>query len=109
MNDGHNNRYPRGAQPTLAGRWNASLLLESANTEQDIEPEGPQGLPTARHRFQVGQNVHLSLGAIHRGKSIACKIVKLLPYQGAYYQYRVKSTYEEFERLAGEHVLSPEL
>jgi hypothetical protein len=107
MNDGHNNRYPRKGLPTLAGRWNASLFLESANTERDMEPERPQGLPTEGHRFQVGQNVHMSLGAVHRGKSVACKIVKLLPYEGASYRYRVKSTDEEFERIAGEHVLSP--
>ena len=102
--DRHNIRYPRRVQPTLAGRWNASLLLELANTERDMEPERP---PTEGHRFQVGQNVRLSLGAIHRGRSVTCKIVKLLPYDGASYQYRAKSTDEEFERTAGEHVLSP--
>jgi hypothetical protein len=47
----------------------------------------------------------MSLGALQRGKSISCEIVKLLPFEGAHFQYRVKSTDEAFERIAAEHEL----
>jgi hypothetical protein len=53
----------------------------------------------------MGQNVRLSLEALQRGKSISCKIVKLLPFEGVHFQYRVKSADEAFERIAEEHEL----
>lgn len=59
-----------------------------------------------KHRFQIGQNVRLSLGTIHQGKSIICKIVQLLPFDGLSFQYRVKGSEESFDRVANEHDLT---
>jgi hypothetical protein len=59
-----------------------------------------------KHRFRMGQNVRLALGTIHAGKSIACKIVQLLPFDGINFQYRVKSAQEPFDRMANEHELT---
>jgi hypothetical protein len=57
------------------------------------------------HCFQIGQNVRLSLGTIHQGKTITCKIVQLLPFDGLCFQYRVRCSEESFDRVANEHAL----
>jgi len=58
-----------------------------------------------KQRFRLGQHVRLSYGTNYREKPIACKIVKLLPFDGVCFQYRVKSANEPFERIANEHEL----
>jgi len=58
------------------------------------------------HRFRKDQHVRLSLGAMFRGKSISCKVVRLLPFNGVCFQYRVKSADEAFERIANEDELA---
>jgi hypothetical protein len=68
--------------------------------------DGVKGLIMDTHRFYVGQNVRLSLGPIHQGNSIACKIAQLLPFDGESFQYRVKNDAESFERMANEHDLT---
>jgi hypothetical protein len=103
--EGRNSRDPRRGLPSLAERQRTNFLVEPAKTERGLEREGPERLTNARHRFHMGQNVCMSLGAMQRGKSISCKIVKLLPFEGTHYQYRVKSTDEAFERIAEEHEL----
>lgn len=102
---GRNSRDPRRGLPSLAERRRTNFFVEPSKAERAIERDGPDHLPIARHRFQIGQNVYVSLGAMQRGKSIACKIVKLLPFEGTHFQYRVKSTNEAFERIADEHEL----
>ena len=43
------------------------------------------------HRFQIGQQVYLSLSPVHPGKSAICKVVKLLPFEdGLPPQYQVR-------------------
>jgi hypothetical protein len=96
-------RDPRRGLPSLAERRRTNFFVEPKAGAS--ERDGPDHLPMGRHRFQIGQNVYLSLGAMQRGKSISCKIVKVLPFEGHYYQYRVKSTDEAFERIANEHEL----
>jgi hypothetical protein len=44
----------------------------------------------ATYRFSIGQNVRLMQGAIHRGKSIFCEVVQIMPFDGASFQYRAK-------------------
>lgn len=58
------------------------------------------------HRFIVGQNVRLVQSVLHRGKSIPCEVVQVMPYDGACFQYRVRSTDENFDRIAKEHELA---
>jgi hypothetical protein len=48
----------------------------------------------ASYRFSVGQNVRLMQGAIHRGKSIYCEVVQIMPFDGASFQYRVRAAKE---------------
>jgi len=103
---GRNSRAdPRRGLPSLAERQRTNFLVEPAKTERGLEREGPERLTNARHRFHMGQNVRMSLGAMQRGKLIPCKIVRLLPFEGMRYQYRVKGTDEAFERIAEEHEL----
>jgi hypothetical protein len=101
---GRHSRDPRRGLPSLAERRRTNFPIEAAKVER-IESDGPEGLPNARPRFRLGQDVRMSLGALQRGKSISCKVVRLLPFEGARYQYRVKSTDEAFERIAEEHEL----
>jgi hypothetical protein len=58
------------------------------------------------YRFNVGQNVRLMQGAIHRGKSIYCEVVQIMPFDGASFQYRVRAADEQFDRIAKEHELA---
>ena|SRR6185503_16802146 len=102
---GRNSRDPRRSLPSLAERQRTTFLVEPAKTERGLEREGLERLTNARHRFHMGQNVRMTLGIMQRGKSIPCQIVKLLPFEGTHYQYRVKGTDEAFERIAEEHEL----
>jgi len=61
----------------------------------------------SEHRFRVGQSVHLLLGIYHPDNIIECTIVQLLPKEGEAFKYRVRGTFEAFERVANEHDLSP--
>src|SRR5688572_10820746 len=100
MNRKDRNRDPRRGLPSLAERRKTNIP-SAVDSKKAIEHE----LVTQdKHRFAVGQTVFMSLGAAYQGKSIAGEIVKLLPFEGSYYQYRV-STDEAFERIANEHDL----
>ena len=101
---GRSSRDPRRGLPSLAERRRTNFPVAPAETERPAEHEFERS-PTGRHRFHMGQNVRLSLAALQRGKSISCKIVKLLPFEGVHFQYRVKSADEAFERIAEEHEL----
>lgn len=58
------------------------------------------------HKFQVGQNVHFTSGPVSRpGASGSYQVLKLLPSDGADYQYRIKHPTEAFERVAKESQL----
>ena len=61
----------------------------------------------ARHKFKVGQTVRFSPKkmAMPAG-SQAYTIVRVLPAEGKEFQYRIKSVYEAFERIALESELS---
>ena len=102
---GRNSRDPRRGLPSLAERRRTNFPVDPAKTERRPEHDELESSPSARHRFHMGQNVRLSLAALQRGKSISCKIVKLLPFEGVHFQYRVKSADEAFERIAEEHEL----
>ena len=59
------------------------------------------------HRFQIGQQVHLSLSPIHPGKSLICEIVQLLPFEeGQPPTYQVRNSEEDFARRASESELT---
>jgi hypothetical protein len=101
MNRSDRNRDPRRGLPTLAERRKTNIP-SAVDSKKAIE----LGLVTQdKHRFAIGQRVSVSLGAAYQGKSVAGEIVKLLPFEGSYYQYRVRSTDEAFERIANEHDL----
>ena len=58
------------------------------------------------HKFQVGQNVYFTSGPVSRpGASGSYQVLKLLPSDGADYQYRIKHATEAFERVAKESQL----
>jgi len=98
--------HPRRRVPSLAERRKTNIPLEVQKTNQaSAHHESPRlQIPV----FRVGQTVSMSLGSLGRGKSISGKIVKLLPLEGIYYQYRVKCPDEAFERVANEHELVAE-
>jgi hypothetical protein len=61
----------------------------------------------ARHKFKVGQVVdfaqpRLTLPAVHG----LYEIIRLLPSDGAQFQYRIKAPGESFERMAKEGQLT---
>jgi hypothetical protein len=61
----------------------------------------------AVHKFKVGQSVRFTPRklALPAGAQ-AYTIVRVLPAEGGEYQYRIKSVYEPFERIAVESELS---
>ena len=59
------------------------------------------------HKFKVGQSVRYNSNASRRiGSNNSFKIVKLLPEEGGYQQYRIKSASESHERIAKENELN---
>jgi hypothetical protein len=46
------------------------------------------------------------MGIFHPDRSLPCTVVKLLPFDGSCFQYRVKNMREAFERVAKEHELT---
>jgi hypothetical protein len=101
MNHRDRNRDPRRGLPSPAERRKTNIP-SAVDSKKAIE----HGLVAQdKHRFKVGQTVSMSLGAVHQGKSVAGEIVKLLPFEGSYYQYRVRNPDEAFERIVNEHDL----
>jgi hypothetical protein len=59
------------------------------------------------HKFRIGQSVFFTsrpLGHMIAGSTY--EVVKLLPSDGADYQYRIKNSKEAFERVARESQLA---
>ena len=58
------------------------------------------------HRFQIGQNVYFTSRLTgHMAANSTYQVVRLLPSDGADYQYRIKNPNEAFERVARESQL----
>ena len=58
------------------------------------------------HKFQIGQTVYFTSRPIgHMAPNSTYEIVRLLPSDGADYQYRIKNHGEAFERVARESQL----
>ena len=53
------------------------------------------------HKFQIGQTVYFTSRPIgHMAANSTYQVVRLLPSDGADYQYRIKNANEAFERVA---------
>ncbi len=60
----------------------------------------------ASHKFKVGQALLFAPRRIgDRSGSQTCKVVRLMPVEGGEYQYRIKCTYDNIERIAKESQL----
>jgi hypothetical protein len=58
------------------------------------------------HKFQIGATVYFTSRPIgHMNANSTYEIVRLLPSDGADYQYRIKNPSEAFERVARESQL----
>jgi hypothetical protein len=58
------------------------------------------------HKFRIGQTVYFTSRPIgHMAANSTYEVVKLLPSDGADYQYRIKNGSEAFERVARESQL----
>jgi hypothetical protein len=58
------------------------------------------------HKFQIGQTVYFTSRPIgHMAANGTYRVMKLLPFEGDDYQYRIKSASEAFERVAKESQL----
>jgi len=58
------------------------------------------------HKFQIGQSVYFTSRPIgHMAANSTYQVVKLLPSDGADYQYRIKNANEAFERVVRESQL----
>jgi hypothetical protein len=59
------------------------------------------------HKYKIGQSVRYNAGVARRfGSSASFKIVRLLPLEDGYRQYRIKSAGEVHERIAKENELN---
>jgi hypothetical protein len=63
------------------------------------------GMALKAHKFSVGQTVHYTGSYGRSGVSGSFRIVKLLPFEGDEYRYRIKRADEAFERVAKESQL----
>lgn len=62
------------------------------------------------YRYKIGQSVRYNANVARRyGSSASFKIVRLLPLQDGYLQYRIKSPSEAHERTAKENELNLDL
>ena len=57
------------------------------------------------HKFEIGQTVYFRRAPSAIWPPSTYQVVKLLPSDGADYQYRIKSATEAFERVARESQL----
>jgi len=58
------------------------------------------------HKFRIGQSVYFTSRPIgHMIANSTYEVVKLLPSDGADYQYRIKNSKEAFERVVRESQL----
>ncbi len=58
------------------------------------------------HKYQIGQTVYFaSRPTGHMAVNSTYQVVRLLPSDGADYQYRIKNASEAFERVARESQL----
>jgi hypothetical protein len=62
------------------------------------------------HKFQIGETVYFTSRPIgHMAANSTYQVVRLLPSDGADYQYRIKNANEAFERVARESQLENSL
>jgi hypothetical protein len=59
-----------------------------------------------RHKFHIGEIVELSRAMLRSASGGVYKITKRLPESAGEYEYRVKSTNEQHERVVRESELS---
>jgi hypothetical protein len=106
---------------TRAGSWRKEDYLRRAWISLAIlQPargsKHPKGAKTVsfefrrialkEHKFEIGQTVYFTSRPIgHMAANSTYQVVKLLPSDGADYQYRIKSANEAFERVARESQL----
>ncbi len=58
------------------------------------------------HKYRIGQSVYFTSRPLgHMIANSTYEVVKLLPSDGADYQYRIKNSKEAFERVARESQL----
>ena len=88
-----------------------SLLYCRRSGEQALERSRTVSFEFRRnalkeHKFEIGQMVYFTSRPIgHMAANSTYQVVKLLPSDGADYQYRIKSATEAFERVARESQL----
>jgi hypothetical protein len=92
------------------GNFQNSLLYSAAiggslKTSQSVSFECRR-TALQEHKFQIGQTVYFTSRPIgHMVANSTYQVVKLLPSDGADYQYRIKNANEAFERVARESQL----
>jgi hypothetical protein len=75
-------------------------------TSQSVSFECRRTALLQEHKFQIGQTVYFTSRPIgHMVANSTYEVVKLLPSDGADYQYRIKNANEVFERVARESQL----
>ena len=78
----------------------------TAQNEQSVSFECRRTALLQEHKFQIGQSVYFTSRPIgHMVANSTYEVVKLLPSDGAEYQYRIKNANEAFERVARESQL----
>ena len=92
-----------------------SLLYSAAIEGKDRQKEQIVQLEFRRsalkeHKFQIGETVYFTSRPIgHMAANSTYQVVRLLPSDGADYQYRIKNANEAFERVARESQLENSL
>ena len=91
----------RGRISLLYCRRSGEQTLERSRTVLEFRRDALK-----EHKFEIGQTVYFTSRPIgHMAANSTYQVVKLLPSDGADYQYRIKSSTEAFERVARESQL----
>jgi hypothetical protein len=92
-------------------QWTISLLYWQRSGETPLQQSKSVSFEVRRtalqeHKYQIGQTVYFTSRPIgHMAANSTYEVVRLLPSDGADYQYRIKNPNEAFERVARESQL----
>jgi hypothetical protein len=64
--------------------------------------DAPEASSRAKHRYHIGQRLHLAGGRYWGRIGGACEVIALMPLEAGEFHYRISSEAEHFERIVAE-------
>ena len=103
-------RFKRGIFEAIADFTAIFAAIEGKDQKEQIVQLEFRRSALKEHKFQIGETVYFTSRPIgHMAANSTYQVVRLLPSDGADYQYRIKNANEAFERVARESQLENSL